>query len=476
VSPPADAVLIDGDSLTVYPGFIDAYSQAGLALPEGDDREYAGNIAHRLATEHFDSDSDELSDYREQGLTSALVARRDGVFGGQAVLMSLMGEDLPSMTVRAPVVQVMGYRGQEGYPGTLMAVVAYQRQTLIDAEYHDLLRTRYSQAPRGMVRPPADPGLEALIPVAKGETPVMAIVQVENDFKRLRALAAEYGLQYWIAGAQEAFRVPDLIREAGVPVLVSLDFPSINEVTGYQFDRAFRNLTEEEKEELDDRDEAAVHSNAAAVFEAGVPLALGTGGMSNVGNFLENLRLSVEAGLPSEEALKALTVTPATIFGVADVLGTLEPGKIANLTVTKGDIFTDEEAWVAHVFVDGHKETFEEPRATPAGGGGTVGGTWNVTMAIMGESAEGTLVLTQEGETVTGEFTVEDQSIEFEGTYSGGSMELTGSIPEMGSVTLTATVEGDEMKGSLSLGPIGTADFTGKRDPGDSAGERRAGR
>ena len=303
VTPPADAVLIDGDSLTVYPGFIDAYSQAGLVIPSGDDREYAGNIAGHLATELFDPASEELADYRKQGLTSALIARSDGVFGGQPVLMNLMGDHVPSMTVNAPGVQVMGYQGQNGYPGTLMAVVAYQRQTLIDASYHELLQSRYGQDPRSMARPPADPDLEALIPVAKGETPVMGIVQIENDFKRLRNLTSEYNLKYWIAGAAEAFRVPDLIREAGVPVLVSLDFPSVTEVTGYQFDRAFRNLTKDEKKELDDRDKAAVHSNPAAVFEAGVPLALGTGGMTSVGSFLKNLRLAVVAGLPAEEAL-----------------------------------------------------------------------------------------------------------------------------------------------------------------------------
>jgi imidazolonepropionase-like amidohydrolase len=476
VPPPADAVLIDGDGMTVYPGFIDAYSQAGLVLPDRDEREHAGNIADQLATELFDPASADLADYRKQGLTSALIARSDGVFGGHAVLMNLMGDDIPSMTVKAPVVQVMGYQGQRDYPGTLMAVVAWQRQTLIDASYHELLQTRYDQDPRGMTRPPADPNLEALIPVAKGEAPVMGLVQIENDFKRLRNLAAEYNLRYWIAGATEAFRVPDLIEAAGVPVLVSLDFPSINEVTGYQFDRAYRNLTKEEKEELDARDEAAVQSNAAAVFETGVPFALATGGMSSVGDFLKNLRLAVEAGLPAEEALKALTINPATIFGVADVVGTLEPGKIANLTVTSGDIFTDEEAYVAHVFVDGRKETFEKPKPPAAGGGGVAGGSWTVTLSIMGESAEGTLTLTQEGEAVTGELSVSGQTTELEGTFTEGSLDLKGSIPDMGAITLKATIEGDEMSGSLGLGPMGTADFTGKRNPGDATGERRAGR
>ncbi len=475
VSPPADAVLIDGNGMTVYPGFIDAYSQAGLVLPDRDDREYGGNIADELATEYFDPESEDLVDYRAQGLTSALIARRDGVFGGQAVLMNLMGEDISSMTVKAPVVQVMGYQGQNDYPETLMAVVAYQRQTLIDAAYHDLLQNRYRQDPRSMVRPPADPDLEALIPVARGEAPIMAIVQLENDFKRLRDLAAEYDLSFWIAGAAEAFRVPDLIREAGAPVLVSLDFPSVNEVTGYQFDRAFKNLTEEEKEELDERDERAIQGNPAAVFRTGVPFALGTGGMQNVGDFLENLRLAVLAGLPAEEALKGLTINPASIFGVEAMLGTLEPGKIANLTVTSGDIFTDEEAWIAHVFVDGYKDTFEEPQPPTPGGGGAVGGTWNLTLSIAGESGEGTLTLIQEGESVTGELTAEDNSIDFEGTYVDGVLEMTGTIPEMGSVPLTATVEGDEMKGSLSLGPAGTVEFTGTRDPGASAKEGRAG-
>jgi len=476
VTPPADAIVVDGEGMTVYPGFIDAFSQAGLALPERDDREHAGNIADQLATRYFDPASEDLEDYRKQGLTAALIARTDGVFGGEAVLVNLMGDDLASMVVKSPVVQVLGYQGQQGYPATLMAVVAYQRQTLIDAAYHDLLQTRYAQSPRGMVRPPEAANLEALIPVAKGEVPVMGIVKIENDFKRLRKLTAEYGIQYWIAGAEEAFRVPDLIREAGVPVLVSLNFPPIDQVTGYQFDRAYKNLTKEEKEALDERDKAAVQSNPAAVFETGVPMALGSAGMTSLNSFLKNLRLAVEAGLPADEALEALTVNPARIFGVADVLGTLEPGKIANLTVTSGDIFTDEEAYVDHVFVDGYKESFEKPKPPSAGGGGAVGGSWAVTMSIMGESADGTLTLTQEGETVTGELSVEDQSIDFEGTYSEGSLEMTGSIPEMGAITLTATVEADEMSGSISLGPLGTADFTGTRNPGDDAGERRAGR
>ncbi len=404
------------------------------------------------------------------------------MFGGQAVLVNLLGEGLASMTVKAPVIQVMGYQGQRDYPGTLMAVVAWQRQTLIDAAYHELLQARYRQAPRSMARPPADPDLKALIPVARGEMPVLGIARTENDFKRLRNLAAEHNLRYWIADAAEAFRVPELIRDAGVPVLVTLDFPSIQQVTGYQFHRAFRNLSEEEKEEMDARDEQAVHSNAATVFRAGVPLALATGGMSNVGGFLENLRLAVKAGLPPEEALKALTLNPATIFGVDQVMGTLEPGKIANLTVTHGDVFTDDEAWVAHVFVDGYKDSFQAPRPRAAdGGAGSAGGSWAVSVTLGGESVEAELVLTQEEQDVTGQLRVEGQFIDLQGTFEEGALEMTGAIPDLGTAaTLTATIQGDEISGSLGLGPMGKADFKGTRRPGDGTGhgaaERRAGR
>ncbi len=483
LTPPPDAVLIDGDSLTVYPGFIDGFSQAGLVLPSGRDREYAGNVADQMATRFFDPDSSDLPEYRKQGLTAALVARDDAVFGGQAVLMSLMGHDVSSMIIKAPVVQTLGYQGQRDYPGTLMAVVAYQRQTLIDAAYHNMLLERYREAPRGMPRPTADPALEALVPVANGEAPIMGIVSIENDFKRLRNLAQEYGLRYWIAGGVEAFRVPDLIRDAGAPVLVSMDFPNVTEMTGYWFDRAFKNLSKDEKKALDDRDKAAIQGNAASVLEAGVPLALATGGMSSPNNFLKNVRLAVDAGLPPDEALKALTVNPARIFGVSEILGTLEPGKIANLTVTHGDIFTDDGAYVAYVFVDGHRETFEKPKAPAAGGSGMAAGSWSVSLAIMGQTAPGTLELSQDGTTVTGTITVEGQgdALELEGTITGAELELTGSVPDLGTVTLTATIDGDSLTGSLVLGPMGSADITGTRNPGEAmsgndASERRAGR
>jgi len=463
---PPDAVVVDGTDLIVYPGFIDAFSGAGLELPSRQEREPAANIAHQSASEWFDPAHQGLQAWREQGFTTALVARDDGVFSGQAVLMNLRGEDVASMTVKAPVMQVLTYSQQRGYPGTLMAVVAYQRQTLIDARYHTMLRERYARDPQGMDRPAEEPALEAMAAEAAGEAPFLVQVQAENDFKRLRSLGEEFGIRYWITGAQEGFRVAGLLEELDVPVIVSLDFPAIERVTGYWFDRAFKELSEEERETLDERDTEAVRGNAGTLHEHGITIALSTSGMRDAGAFFDNLRLAVEAGLPAQEALRALTVTPARLFGIGEVLGTLEEGKIANLVVASGDLFTSEDAYVRHLFVDGRLENFEEPRA-PGGGEspGGIGGVWEISLTVEGQSEQLTMRLTREGESVTGELTSPMGAIPVSGAYADGQLRLSGAVPDMGTLSLTARVEGDRLSGSLALGPMTDLPITGRKRP-----------
>ncbi len=470
IAPPPDAIIVDGEGLTVYPGFIDACSRAGLELPA--EREYAGNLADRLTTEHFDPGSSGLESYLRQGFTTALVVRDDAVFGGSAVLMNLLGDEVGAMTVKAPVVQTLGYSMQRDYPGTLMAVVAYQRQTLIDAAYHDLLINRYRREPRGMPRPPFDPALTALAGVARGEAPILALVHTENDLKRLRDLGSDYGVRFWIAGAEEAYRVPELIRTAGTPVIVTLDFPSIENVTGYWFDRAFRHLDEAETDSLDTRDEAAVHGNAAAVLATGVPLALGTGGLRDVGGFLSNLRTAVAAGLPPAAALQALTLTPARLFGVEAMLGTLEGGKIANLTVVGGgDLFTDDEAYIAHIFVDGRKRSFEKPRPRAAGAQGAIAGEWDLEINAEGMTVAMTLILELDDTAVSATLIQEGEEMVMSGTFLEGELALRGTIPDesAAAITLTATVEGEEMRGTVSVAGMGSFSLSGTKKPGGAA-------
>jgi len=472
VTPPPDAVVLDGNGLTVYPGFIDAFSRAGIVLPQ--EREHAANLASHRTSDYFDPGDRNLAKYLQQGFTSALLVRDDAVFGGQAVLMNLMGDDAGAMTVQAPVMQTLGYAMQRGYPGTLMAVVAYQRQTLIDAAYHDLLLNRYRREPRGTPRPPTEPDLEALIPVATGQAPLLAIVHTENDLKRLRDLGRDYGVQYWIAGAQEAWRVPDLISSAGAPVIVSLDYPGIERVTGYWFDRAFRHLDEDESEALDTRDETAVHGNVAAVAATGVPLALGTGGMRDPGDFIDNLRLAIETGFSPAAALDALTRTPAELFGVADILGTLEVGKIANLTVTGGgDIFSDSDAYIAHVFVDGRKRSFAKPRPRPSGSGGGPAGEWIIEINAEGMTVEMTLTLEIEGTEVTAILLQEGEEMHLSGTFVDGVLSLQGSIPDESAapITVNATIEGNEMRGTVGVAGMGEFSLTGEKNPGRGRGE-----
>ncbi|MFO7769196.1 MAG: amidohydrolase family protein [bacterium] len=465
VEVPPDAVVVDGTDLIVYPGFIDAFSQAGLELPSRQEREPAANIAHRSALDWFDPGHQGLEEWREQGFTTALVARDDGVFSGRAALMNLLGEDVGSMTVEDPVIQVLTYSGQRGYPGTLMAVVAFQRQTLIDAQYHTMLNERYASAPRGMERPDHEPALEAMAAEAAGRAPFLVQVHAENDFKRLRSLCEEFGIRCWVAGAQEGYRVTDLLDEMDVPVIVSLDYPSIERVTGYWFDRAFKDLSDEEREALDDRDTAAVRGNAGTLLGQGITLALCTSGMRDIGQFLDHLRMAVEAGLPADEALRALTVTPARLFGVEEVLGTLEEGKVANLTVACGDLFTSPDAYVSHIFVDGRLERFQEPAPPSAGIPTPIAGVWELSITMEGQSEQVIMQLRRDGERVTGEITSPMGEIPVSGTYSQGLLSVEGQVPDMGPLSLTARVEGDRLSGSLSLGPMADLEVTGRKRP-----------
>ncbi len=471
VQPPPDAVVVEGSGLTVYPGFIDAFSQAGLVLAPAREREPAPNIADRSAAEWFDPADPNLVKYRQQGFTTALIARNDGVFSGQAVLMNLLGDATGGMTVKSPVAQILTYSSQRDYPGTLMAVVAYQRQALIDAQYQDMLLKRYARRPQGMERPAHEPALEAMIPAASGQAPFLVEVHVENDFKRLRDLAREYGMKFWITGAQEGYRVADLVKQLGAPVIVSLNLPAPERVTGYWFDRAYRNLSDEQKKELDARDNAAIQGNAATLRKAGLTIALSTSGLSDPSRFLVNLRSVIKAGLPADEALKALTITPARLFGVEGTHGSLEAGKAANLTVTSGDLFSDEAAYVTHLFVDGRMESFEQPRPRTPGAraGGGVAGAWEISITLPGQNEQVVLTLSQEGTSVKGEITTPMGPVAVSGTFEQGTLNLSGDVADMGNLTLTAAVEGDVLNGSISLGPMEAITITGKKRPSEAA-------
>jgi imidazolonepropionase-like amidohydrolase len=250
VAPPADALVIDGKDLVVYPGFIDAGSSWGIDLnlrrSEAGPPEPVDYASEALAatkadnrkgvTPEFEASTalqvveDTAEGWRKQGVTARLAAPDGGIFSGQSALVSLSGAAPRETVLRAPVAQHAALKagfggfGQTGaYPSTLMGVTAHARQTLLDARHHRVLAEAFE---RGQTRrPPFDPALTALQTVLQRRLPVAFETDTKDSIHRALDFAEEFNLQPVLTGAAEAWRAADRIKAAGTPVIVTLNLP-----------------------------------------------------------------------------------------------------------------------------------------------------------------------------------------------------------------------------------------------------------
>jgi adenine deaminase len=223
------------------------------------------------------------------------------------------------------------------------------------------------------------------------------------------------------------------------------------------------------------RERVEAPKTAAKLAAAKVRFAFQSGGLANSSEFIANAGKTIENGLLLNDALRALTIWPAEILGAGDRLGTLEPGKIANLTVVRGDLF-DRNSRVTHVFIDGRPVDLR-PAPRPAASGspqaetsasGTVAGTWSINIVFGTQTIPGTLTLTQSGTTVSGSLLTDQAKAEFSNApVSESGFQTTTTAVVQGQslqVQITASVKGDEISGNISS-TLGPATFTGKRRP-----------
>ncbi|MGH9675248.1 MAG: amidohydrolase family protein, partial [Bryobacteraceae bacterium] len=387
VSPPADAWIIEGDGLTVYPGLIDALSTIGIPQPVptgggggrgaapttpppitlatptvtgdrggGGGEPVANNQSWVKAADQIQATDRRIATARSAGFTTAVTFPARGIFAGHGAVINLAGDSAGKMIVNsaAGIYLSMGSGGRGGgggYPGSLMGVIAYIRQTYLDAEHYREAKETYGRNPRGLKRPDYNRELEGVLEGRRVLIPASSAVQID----RMLRFGAEMKLNMILYDAQEGYRLADQIRKANVPVLVSLRWPERMPGADPEISETFRAL------EL--RDKAP--STPAALAKAGVRFALYTGGVERGADVMRAVRRAIDSGLPADQAIRALTLGPAELFGVADRLGSIETGKIANLVVTDGDLF-QEKTRVRHVLVDGVK--YEPAAETPATG------------------------------------------------------------------------------------------------------------
>ena len=378
---PAGAGRLDAAGKHVYPGFIIALGDLGLGAPSPQGRQAAGpggrpnppppsrgpedrpdTFSWRLAADDLQADDDRLAARRRAGFTSAVTAPRGGIVGGRAAFLNLAGDDARDL-VLDPDVAVMvrlGTRGFRSFPGSMMGVIAYLRQLFMDASHYAEVWRMYEEDPAGLARPRYDRALAPLLLAAAGEQAVLLPANLDKEVRRMVGLAWEFGIRPVLYGGHEATESAAFLAEHGVPILVNLNWPKADPDADPDAQVPLRTLR------MRDRAPAGPAALAAAgvrfAFYMGeVPRPGGgppgrrggpAGGRGGSGDELTAVRQTVERGLDREAALTALTLAPAEIFGVADRVGTLQAGRIANLMIADQDIFEDE-AKIETVFVDG---------------------------------------------------------------------------------------------------------------------------
>lgn len=506
---PADAQVFDGAGLTVYPGFVDSLTSLGLQVrtpttagPGGGGggggqaaaaaAAAAANPSNSNYPVGFRPEVETLEDVRSgeaqfeanrnAGFTTALTVGRTGIFNGQSALINLAGSSVSVMTVKNPVALHITFATIPGqYPGSLLGTFSALRQIFNDARRHQEIQKLYAANPRGLKRPEADRSLEALLPALNRQMPVILTANRANEIARALDLAKEYNLKAIIAGGQESTQFIDRLKAQDVGVLFSLNFPK----------RTAAAAPDADPEPLETlRFRAEVPKVAAKMAQAGVKFAFQGGGATSVNDFIANAVKTTENGLSKDAAVRAMTLSPAEMFGVGDRVGSVETGKIANLTVVRGDLFSAQKT-ITHVFVDGNLFEIKPPPPTPQGGPGGRGprgggqgtgatatpggestsnfaGTYAITIQAPGQTLSGTLTLIQQGSTLTGTMTTDlGASTITDGKTTPTGISFAGTVNFGGqaiSYTVAATIANGQLSGTVDSAQ-GSIPITGTKNP-----------
>ncbi|HSE30965.1 MAG TPA: amidohydrolase family protein [Pyrinomonadaceae bacterium] len=490
VSAPADARIVDGNGLTVYPGLIDSYTNLGLPeaapapttaggpgffqiaqarpSPGGpNSTQPVGLQPEVMVDDVIRPGGNEIEAARNAGITTALTLPRSGIWMGQSALINLAGETSQQMIVRSPVAMHVSFTPLRGsYPGSLMGVFAQLRQMMLDAQrYRDSMQI-YERSPQGTRRPDIDKSLASLIPVIEGRLRVVMFANSEREITRALDLAEEFKLRAIIAGGREADRVAERLAKQDVPVLLSLNLPR----------RTTAALPEADPEPLRVlRDRVEAQQTAGRLARARVKFAFQSGGLTNMSELMPNVGRVIANGLSADDAIRAFTIWPATIFGVSNQLGSIETGKIANLVLVRGNLF-DRAARVTQMFIDGRPVDLRPPTAAPPGAGETrnLGGAWNVVIETPQGQLNATLNIEQEGDVIRGVMQGSSGGTRNIANASiSNSGELRFTVPtdiggETREATFIGTLSGNEIRGQVTVEGRPPATFTARRrTPGE---------
>ncbi len=350
VAAPEGAFVIDAAGLQVYPGIIDGYTHYGLTeigaiASTVDTREIGKENPELHVTWAINPSSVHFGTGRVNGTTSALVAPQGGTFPGIGALVHMDGWSVPEMTIKDSAVSFINFpmsprpAGGEGVSSAQQESKVDVTSKLVDkikdylkeARRYLKLRKEAAADPK-LAAPALNPKFEALAPVLDGTLPVIISVEKDKDIELAIKFAQDEKLKAIFRGCAQGYKVANKIQKAGIPVIIdSLYMGPIDPEDGY--DAPFRNV--------------------GLLAKAGVTICFSSGDdVASGKDIVYHAARAVAYGLDHEEALKALTINAAKIFGLDSRLGSLEVGKDADLFITNGDPL-DPKSDVKHMIIAG---------------------------------------------------------------------------------------------------------------------------
>jgi imidazolonepropionase-like amidohydrolase len=338
---PAGAQIIDATGLYAFPGMIDSYCHLGIqeisSIRATVDSQETGRINPQvISVEALRPDSMHIPISRSNGITTALVAPTGGLIAGKSGLIRLTGYTPEEMVIKSPVALHIEFpsigrsRRRTAEQTQASRLIEELKELFKNARYYEK-RKKAAEENSQLQLPEYDETLECLLPVVNGEIPVFLSVHAEQDILDAIKFVQEEKLKAIFFGMTYGWKIPEKIKDAGFPVV----FGSLNAMPA-KWDDGYD----------------AVYRNPAVLSKAGVKIAFSSQSSSLAKDLPYFAAKAAAFGLDRREALKAVTIYPAEIFGLQDSLGSLEKGKIANIVLADGDIL-EMGTNIKHVFIDG---------------------------------------------------------------------------------------------------------------------------
>ncbi|HEX9458915.1 MAG TPA: amidohydrolase family protein [Thermoanaerobaculia bacterium] len=356
VAIPANATIIDGTGLFVYPGLIDSGSHVGLeeisAVPGTVDTAELGDINPNARAEiAVNPHSNVIPVTRVNGITTVVTEPEGGIISGSSAMIQLAGWTPQEMTLKAPLSMHIHFPRlrTNAFDEVPQDEEAAKEATKNYTKQIDKLRDvfkdaqAYAKATAARTNHPdikrndRDLILEALVPVVEGREPVVMHANLERDIRAALKFADEFKLKVILADAEDVARVIPELKSRNIPVILG---PILS-------------LPPREDDPYD-----LVFTNAKTLNDAGIPFAIQSLDAHNARNLPYQAAACAAFGLPKDVALRSVTIAPAQIFGMADKIGSLETGKLANIIVTDGDPL-EIVTHVKRLFIGGEEITLD---------------------------------------------------------------------------------------------------------------------